>query len=101
LEPHEVYLGLVFLVGEFEIEDFRVAFTRMAEKRVKILDYTFFCQEITRKLSLFCLIVKFASQLLESSLEASELLLGRMLLKVRNLFLELDFVLLLGGLVSS
>ena len=73
----------------------------MGKKRLKILDYTFFSQNVTRKLSLFCLIVKFASQLFESSLKASEVLLRCMLLKVCNLFLEQDFVLLLGGLVSS
>ena len=32
LEPHKIYLGLVLLVGEFEIEYFCIAFTRMSKK---------------------------------------------------------------------
>ena len=68
LEPHKIYLGLVLLVGEFEIEYFCIAFTRMSKKWLEILDYTFFCQDVTRELSLFSLIFKFTSQLFESSL---------------------------------
>lgn len=68
LETHKVYLSLVFLAGEFEIEYFCITITGVSKKRREIFDHALFRQDVTRELSFFSLVFKFSCQLFESSL---------------------------------